>query len=219
MNPQEAIEIAAGREFTFAGRWPKLNVYDQTDQQKKIVIDPNICSGCAVANAYQAMTSKVGDYAASLYEGAKRVRPNHKEEGGGITLHEVCEYACDRYGGEYHRLRTVQEILAWVAVVGPVAAGFKWRSGCEYPRGRGNWFQRIFGARWSVRKGPIMGNHAVCILGASSRDGGYVVIENSRGLGYGNKGTSRMPLKDLEETLDAKELFAYGIDFEEARNN
>lgn len=217
MTPQRAIEIAGGRAFLFSGRWPKLNVYDQADQSRKIIIDPNICAGCAVANVYQSMTGRIGDYARMLYEGAKQRRKGHKDERGGITLKEVCKYATDKYGGDYHRLNTVEEILSWIAVVGPVAAGFKWRSGMEYPRGKGNWFRSLFGARWAMRRGPVMGYHAVSILGVSNKKGGYVVIENSRGLNHGNKGTSRLSWDDLEKTLEEGELFAYGVDFEEAR--
>ena len=217
MTPQRAIELSAGRAFSFTGRWPKLNVYDQADQSRKIIIDPNICAGCAVANVYQSMTGSVGDYAQAFYEGAKQRREDHKGERGGISLYEVCDYATELLGGDYHRLKTIEEILSWVAVAGPVAAGFKWRSGMEYPRGIGNWFQRLFGARWAMRRGPVMGYHAVSILGASCKKGGYVVLENSRGLNHGNKGTARLSWKDLKKTLAEGELFAYGIDFEEAR--
>ena len=81
------------------------------------------------------------------------------------------------------------------------------------------WFRRWFGARWAMRRGPVMGYHAVSILGASSKGGGYVVIENSRGLSWGNKGTARLSWIELEQSLSAGELFAYGIDFNEATSN
>ncbi len=215
MNPEEALTLADGRAFSFAGRWPKGHVYDQSGHQsQKIVSDPNFCSGAAVANVYQSMTGRVGDYAQMLYEGAKRRRPDHEDEKGGITLKEVCEYATEKFGGEYYRLTTMEQIMSWIAVAGPVAAGFRWRSGMEYPQSKGSWWRRLFGARWAMRRGPVMGYHAVSILGASHRQGGYVVIENSRGLGYGNKGTARMSCEDLSRTLAAGELFAYGMDFD-----
>ena len=218
MTPEKAITLADGRAFSFTGRWPKGHVYDQSDQQK-IVLDANWCAGAAVANVYQSMTGNIGDYAQMLYEGAKQRRPNHKDEKGGITLKEVAEYADEKFGGTYYRLTTMEQIMSWIAVAGPVAAGFKWRSGMEYPRGKGGWFRRWFGARWAMRRGPVMGYHAVSILGASSKGGGYVVIENSRGLSWGNKGTARLSWIELEQSLSAGELFAYGIDFNEATSN
>ena len=214
MTPKEAIQISQGQESTFTGRWPKMNVYDQNDQSRKIIIDPNICSGCAVANVYQSMTGQVGDYARYLYEGAKQRRENHKEETGGISLHEVCEYATEKFGGDYYRLSDIREVLSWILVVGPVAIGFDWRSGMEYPRHRGRWWNRFFGARWATRTGPVMGKHAVCLLGLGGPpDDRYVVLENSRGMAYGNKGTSRMSVDVLEECFKAGEVYAYGIDF------
>lgn len=219
MTPEKAIALADGRAFTFTGRWPKGHVYDQSDQSK-IILDPNYCAGAAVANVYQSMTGEVGDYAQMLYEGAKQRRPDHKDEKGGITLKEVCEYATEKLGGgNYYRLTTMGQIMSWIAVAGPVAAGFKWRSGMEYPRSKGRWWRRLFGARWAMRRGPVIGYHAVSILGASSREGGYVVMENSRGLSYGNKGTARMSWEDLSKALAAGELFAYGIDFNHSNTN
>jgi hypothetical protein len=159
------------------------------------------------------MTGRVGDYAQMLYEGAKRRRPHHEEEKGGIALKEVCDYATEKFGGSHYRLTTMGQIMCWVAVAGPVAAGFRWRSGMEHPQAKGGWWRRLFGARWAMRRGPVMGYHAVSILGASDREGGYVVLENSRGLTWGNKGTARMSWEDLSKALAAGELFAYGIDF------
>lgn len=214
MTPETAVEISQGQESTFVGRWPKMNVYDQNDQFRKIVIDPNTCTGCAVANVYQSMTGQIGDYARFLYEGAKHRRKNHKEEKGGIALHEVCEYATDKFGGDYHKLSTVRELLSWLLVVGPVAIGFDWRSGMEYPRHRGGWWNSFFGAKWSTRTGPVMGKHAVCIMGIGGPpDDRYVVIENSRGRTFGNIGTARMSMDDLENCFRASEVLAYGINF------
>ena len=218
MTPAQATKQSNGSWKRINGKHPKMNVYNQRDQHQ-LIVDPNFCVGASVANIYQAMTGKVGKFARSLYEAGKRrqregTNPENAEIPG-IPIHAVCAVATEMYGGEYHRIRTVPDILAWLDVVGPVAIGFIWSEGMEYPTGRGWWWKRWFGPQWMTptHKTGVNSAHCVTILGGSYHDGGFVWIENSVGLSWGNKGVARMSWEHLAAMVDSGKGFAYGIDF------
>jgi hypothetical protein len=220
MTPSEAVKKAGSHWNMVHGRFKKLNVYDQSDYRRRIIVDPNFCVGAAIANVYQAMTGKLGEYAISIYEAAKREQeegPNPKNaDKPGIPIHIGCAVATERYGGDYHQLHTMKEILSWMQVVGPVVIGFVWSDGMEYPVARGGWWKRLWGPRWmnpSHKTTGRSGYHATAAIGASYKDGGFVWIENSRGLTWGNKGTARLSWADLEAMMTGNKAWVYGLDF------
>lgn len=200
-----------------------MNVYNQRDYRRRIIVDPSFCVGCAVANTYQAITGEVGEYAKALYEAGKRRQEKHadprvsaKARSGGISIPFVLNAAHDRFGGEWHDITTIEQVLAWLDAVGPVVAGFTWSEGMEYPTGRGSWFRRWFGPKWmepNHRAGGPVGRHAVCILGGSHNEGGFFVVENSVGLTWGNKGTARLSWSDLAAMIEGGHVELYGADF------
>lgn len=204
------------------GLHPKMNVYDQTNHGSRIIVDPNYCVGATVANIYQAQTRKVGDYAKRLYEEGKKRQSEHPDpdtaanaDKMGIPIHIVADVATERFGGEYHRITTLGQVLAWLDNVGPVAAGFIWSEGMAYPQGRGSWWRRWFGPKWMTpthKSGPTTA-HCVTILGGSYKQGGFVVIENSEGLMWGNKGTARLSWDHLSAMIEGNKVWLYGIDF------
>lgn len=196
----------------FAG-WQKVNVYDQTDIRRKIILDSGFCVGCAVANAYQGVTGELGEYAQSLYETAKRMREGHLSEKGGVTIPEVADVATIRFGGGWLWLPSFEDALDWLSVKSPLVASFPWTMGMHHPVGRGGWFKRHFGPRWMNPAGPRLSYHATAIMATSPKAGGYVVVENSYGLQWGVKGTARLSWDDLKALIDAKKVGLWGFDW------
>ena len=219
MTPAQAVDKAGDRWNKPHGRFPKLNVYDQSDTRRRIIVDPNFCVGAAIANVYQAMTGKVGEYAVRIYEAAKAEQaegpaPKNAEKPG-IPIHIGCDAATRIYGGTYHELHGLHETLAWMQIVGPVVIGFVWSDGMQHPVTRGPWW-KWWGPRWMTPTHKTTGRsgfHCVAAIGASYKEDGFVWIENSHGLLWGNKGTARLSWDDLEAMLIGGRAWIFGLDF------
>ena len=162
-----------------------------------------------------------------IYSGAKRRREEKRGEmdaSGGLTIEEGADYAMKMFGAKSgpFRLRTLADIISWLQI-SPVVIGFEWTAGVENPHTKGGVFGFFFGARWikpdkEDSKKIKYGNHAVAITGASFKRGGYVRVQNSRGMNWGNKGTARLAWSDLEDMLRRRKAIAYGIEWNERGN-
>lgn len=227
MTPEDTIKAArlngGWEKFNPGPRirtWPKLNVYNQSEQTDPTAaqhnIDPDWCVGCAVANAYQAVTRKVGQFARLLYERTKRLSDDPEDAlWGGSKITPVARTAVGMWGGDYYHLKTLSEALSWIMVTGPIVIGMKWTQDMEFTTGRGpRWsWRRWFGPRWMANRGDTFGYHCVAAIATSSADGGFIIIENSRGLNWGNKGTARLSWKDLNSMMNNKEAYVVGFNF------
>lgn len=199
-------------EHRFHG-WRKLNVYDQIDTRRRIIVDPNFCVGCAVANCYQGVTGALGEYAIKLYEGAKRKHADHADEKGGINVPDVADEATEQFGGGWIWLDDFEDILDWLVIKSPIVAGFPWTMGMHHPVGRGGFFRRLFGPRWMDPQGTAMYYHSVAIMATSPKDDGFVVVENSYGLHWGVKGTARISWDDLKALIESEKAAFWGFDW------
>jgi hypothetical protein len=212
--------IYHGAKQTLSAAYPKGFVYDQMQFNPHLAsyeIDPNFCTGCAVANAVQGLLESVGinatgDYAKRLYEIAMRDHfgEAHDKRGGGIRIGPVLDAVEDVFGSllkqhgvQIHarRIRLYQSRW-WIANKSPVIAAVRWTEGMAYPapaKVTGFWakIREFFrGPRWMSGGGAYMGNHAVCLTGLREKRGAYVV-ENSYGLGWGMKGRALMEFSQL----------------------
>lgn len=226
MTPTQAYEYALnhyGSRAAMRNRvnvsWKKGTVYNQNDQAR-LLVDRSFCTGAAVANAYEGQTGKLLSPIKLYGEAKEKAKAEGKDDSReGIPVSRVLELACEKYGGEYHRIRSFYEVLSFIAVLGPVVVSMKWSAGMELPAGRGGWWSRTFGPRWVKDTGPIymsdgrVASHALVILGASYKHGGCFRLEESKGIGHGNKGTVLMAMDDFQKMLNEDRARAWGPDF------
>jgi hypothetical protein len=208
--------------------YPKGYVYDQLAFNTWLgsyELDPNFCVGCAVANAVQGLLLSVGipahgDYGKLLYETAK-LNQVLKANVSSIRIEPVIECLPEIFGPvlEGRGVQIVpkrikgRHVRRWIADQSPVVCGMAWTEGMAYPAPRvvSGWWRKVReffrGARMMSNTGRRLGFHCVCLIGLRDSRKAYDV-ENSYGLGWGNKGKALLPYHDLP---DAAELWGFEL--------
>lgn len=91
---------------------------------------------------------------------------------------------------EYRWAFGLQDVVDTVGAYGPVVLGIPWTTGMYQPQPDG----------WVYPTGEVVGGHAIMARGVNLR-GGYVLLHNSWGPGWGRNGTARIPFEALGELL------------------
>lgn len=190
-------------------RVPTGRIYDQREK----TVDQGNCIAMAIANAIEAQSG--GNWLIdpnALYEEAKKIekRQNEdiKDESG--TKFETIAVALQniRYIKNIVLLSDVDEILTWLVNFGIPAIAVKWYGGFANPKGM--WKNRFMEA-----KGNILGFHALALIGIIQPifKNVHLLLENSWGHSWGNKGKALLDIDNLEKTLLTKQKTGIGFTF------
>lgn len=186
-------------------------------------IDPNICVGCACANAAQALLISqgvrvYGDYAKGIYE---RARSNAEDsEQSGLLIYLGVKETLRTFNLLLENRKIPRNLVAYrkdyaaenieehLLSHGPVTVGVNWTEGMMYPTpripaGTGFWrrmWHHLRSPRFCKADGAKMGFHAVAIIGVDTVARVFK-LENSYGLGWGNKGQAYISYADLDRVV------------------
>jgi hypothetical protein len=218
----------------YVRRYPTKYRYNQMGLSKETgyfkYVDVNICAGCAVASACQSLLdvrgyNAIGDYALGIYERAKKAIGSQRT---GLRIYPAVTEAIYTFNEEKRYIDITATKLAprskslrdHLLNNGTAVAGFRWYEGMMYPTPiippNTPWYRRIWyhlrAPRYASASGDIAGYHAAAVMGVDDHKQAFV-IQNSYGLGYGNKGNVYMKYDDF----DASCVQAYGFDTVEER--
>ena len=211
-------------------KYPTSFRYNQMETSTALMgyryIDQGICVGCSTASACQSLISVngyngVGEYAVGIYERAKKGTAN--EDKTGLMVGRGAKEAVRTFNEELedHKLSTIKLVNDAASIrehllnKGTVVAGFRWTEGMAYPAPlippNTPWYRRLWyhlrAPRFATNSGNKIGLHAIAVMGIDDGKKAFI-LQNSYGLGYGNKGLVYVTFKDFNDVCKV----AYGFE-------
>lgn len=193
---------------TINGCYPKGKIFDQS---KKDFPDPNYCSGCTAANVFQISTGKIesglGIYNETKKYEEKILKKSNKFSYGSsfVGVFSALTRRNNLKNSELIYLSNLDEVMTWLILHGPIAFGGNWTQGMVNPRG-------FWKRRWMKNKGAKMVKHAGTIIGTNNK--GFIIIENSWGWKWGNKGLACMKWEEFKSFLSDSYTKCFGFNFD-----